>query len=420
MSSYRSRASLPSPYLHVLVLILCCVTARADNWPAWRGPGGQGHCAETNLPLKWSTTENVKWKVAMPAPGNSTPVIWGEKIFITQSNKEYTKRGLMCLDRAAGKLLWHQEIDYPAKETGVAPPYYPCAASPATDGERVVVSYGSAGMYCYDFAGKMLWKRDDLGKWSHTYGNASSPVLYGELAILWCGPDAKHTRLLAVNKKSGTTVWEHKEHNGSWSTPLIVPVNGNDQLLLSMPDGFKGFDPKTGEELWHCDGLTKLVYNSPLYGPDPTGKGGIAVAMSGYGGAALAVQLGGSGDITKDRLWHHPRTTQRVGSGAIVGEHVYILEANTAPHCYELRTGKQVWKVDKRLGDVSWSSMVVSGDRLYVLCQNGDTHVFAASPTYQLLASNRLGEYTNASIAVSNGELFIRTWENLWCIGKKK
>jgi hypothetical protein len=160
-----------------------------------------------------------------------------------------TKRGLMCLNRADGKLLWHQEIEYPAKETGVSPPYYPCAASPATDGEGVVVSYGSAGMYCYGFAGKVLWKRDDLGKWNHTYGNASSPVLYGDLAILWCGPDAKHTRLLAVNKKTGKTVWEHKERHGSWSTPLVVKVDGQDQLHLSMPDGLKGFDPKTGNAM---------------------------------------------------------------------------------------------------------------------------------------------------------------------------
>lgn len=413
LQSYTS--TLPG----ILVLILAC-PATADNWPAWRGPTGQGHCAETNLPLTWSTTENVKWKVAMPAPGNSTPVIWGEKIFITQSNKECTKRGLMCLDRADGKVLWHQEIDYPDKERGVTPPYYPCAASPVTDGERIVVSYGSAGMYCYDVAGKMLWKRDDLGKWNHTYGNASSPVLYGELAILWCGPDAKQTRLLAVNKQSGATVWEHREVNGSWSTPIIARVDGRDELLLSMPDGFKGFDPRTGKELWRCDGLTRLVYNSPLYAPGPSGKGGIAVAMSGYGGAALAVKLGGSGDITGDRLWHHPRNTQRVGSGVIARGHVYILEANAVPHCYELHTGKQVWKADRRLGDVSWSSMVVSGDRIYVLCQNGDTHIFAVSPTYQLITTNRLGEYTNASIAVSNGELFIRTWEHLWCIREKK
>lgn len=400
--------------IHVLVGVSA---AHADNWPAWRGPTGQGYCSETNLPLKWSTTENVKWKVAMPAPGNSTPIIWGDRIFVTQSNKACTKRGLMCLNRADGKVLWHQEIDYAAKETGVSPPYYPCAASPATDGERVVVSYGSAGMYCYDFAGNVLWKRDDLGKWNHTYGNASSPVFHGDLAILWCGPDAKHTRLLAVDKKTGETVWEHKERYGSWSTPLVVKVDGQDQLHLSMPDGLKGFDPKTGKLLWHCDGLTQLVYNSSLYAPDPKGKGGIAIGMSGYGGAALAVKLGGSGDITKDRLWHHPRNTQRVGSGVIAGEHVYILEANAVPHCYELTTGKQVWKADKRLGDVSWSSMVASFDRIYILCQDGDTHVFAIGPKYQLLATNRLGgEYTNASIGVSNTEIFIRTWDHLWCI----
>jgi len=405
----------------VLVLLLACVTVtRADNWPTWRGASGQGHCTETDLPLKWSTTENVKWKVVMPAPGNSTPIIWEKKIFVTQSNKECTKRGLMCLDRANGKLLWQVDIDYAAKETGVAPPYYPCAASPVTDGERVIVSYGSAGMYCYDFSGKLLWKRDDLGKWSHTYGNASSPVLHGDLAILWCGPDAKHTRLLAVNKKTGETVWEHKERNGSWSTPLLVRVNNEDQLLLSMPDGFKGFAPRTGKELWNCDGLTKLVYNSPVYAPDPSGKGGIAVAMSGYSGAALAVKLGGTGDITKERLWHHPNNAQRVGSGAIVGDHVYILEATGVPHCYELHSGKEVWKATKRVAEISWGSMVVSGDRLYVLCQNGDTHVFAAKPKYELLASNRLGEYTNASIAVSGRELFIRTWDHLWCISEKK
>jgi outer membrane protein assembly factor BamB len=402
-------------WLVLCAAILCAAAAtRADNWPAWRGAGGQGHCSEQELPLKWSAkSENIKWKLKLAVPGNSTPIIWEDKIFLTQASKGGATRGLLCLDRDGGKEHWRREIEYAEKERVWNPTYY-ASASPVTDGERVVVSYASAGMYCYDFSGKELWKRD-FGQFQHQYGNGSSPVLYGDLAILWCGPNEGgkgRNDLVAVNKITGETVWEHKEKGGSWSTPLIANVNGQDQLLLGMPNKFKGFDPKTGKELWYCDGMTNLVYTSALYG------NGVAVAMSGFNGAALAVKLGGTGNITKDRLWHHPRNTQRVGSGVIVGEHVYILEENGVPHCYELQTGKEVWEISKRPGGSSWSSMVAAGGRLYVLCQNGDTHVFAASPKYELLATNRLGESTNASIAVSNGELFIRTVGHLWCIGK--
>jgi outer membrane protein assembly factor BamB len=271
-------------------------------------------------------------------------------------------------------------------------------------------------LYCYDFSGKELWRRD-LGKFDHHLGNASSPVLYGDLAILWCGPnEGKQGRnfLLAVNKKTGESVWEHDERGGAWSTPLIASVEGQDQLILSVPHKLKGFDPRTGKKLWCCDGLSALVYNSPVYG------NGVAVAMSGYGGPALAVRLGGSGDITKDRLWLQPRTTQRVGSGIIVGEHLYILEENGTPHCYELRTGKEVWQVENRPGGSSFSSMVAAGNRLYALTRNGDTHIFAARPKYEILATNRLGEPSNASIAVAQGELFIRTSKHLWCISESK
>jgi hypothetical protein len=150
---------------------------------------------------------------------------------------------------------------------------------------------------------------------------------------------------------------------------------------------------------------------------------GVAVQMSGYGGSALAVKLGGQGDISKDRLWVHPKPAgQRVGSGIIVGEHVYVLDENCNPHCYELATGNDLWakQVEKRPQGSTWSSMLLSGDRLYVLTKQGDTHVFAASPKYELLATNRLGDATNGSIAPSNGELFIRTAKTLWCISEKK
>jgi outer membrane protein assembly factor BamB len=418
-----------------LVLSGLTASAWADDWPGWRGPTGQGQCLEKSLPLTWGPKENVRWKVPLPDAGTSTPVIWGDHIFVTQASEKTLwppqgnnggpaiarKRSLLCFARADGKLLWQKDVLYPEKEsTHPTNPF--CSASPATDGERVVVSFGSAGMYCYDFKGNELWKVDP-GKMEHIWGNASSPVLHGDLAILWCGP-GENQKLLAVNKKTGKQVWEHKEpggdakkYIGSWSTPIIARVNDADQLILSVPNKLKGFDPKTGKELWSCSGLTALVYTSPLYAD------GIAVAMSGFHGHALAVKLGGQGDITRDRLWHHNRQNpQRIGTGVIVGEHLYMLSEPGAPQCFELKTGKEVWssQVERRPGGSAWGSMVHANGRLYITDRGGTTLVFEASPKYRLLATNRLGEHTDASIAISNGEIFIRTFKHLWCISEKK
>ena len=411
--------------ISLLLLAISCSELQAENWPAWRGPTGQGFCEEKNVPLSWSETENVKWKITLENQGNSTPVIWGDKIFLTQGNKDGEIRSLLCLARADGKVLWQRDVAYGEKERNWNPNWY-CNASPATDGQRVVVSFASAGMYCYDFEGNELWKRTDLGKWEHAFGSGASPVLYGDLAILWCGPNEgkEHNVLLAVNKQTGETVWELDQSYGSWSTPLITKVSGQDQLLVGHARDVKsapldktgflyGFDPKNGNELWRCQGLSSYVYTSPLYG------NGIAVQMSGYGGSAMAVKLGGSGDITADRLWHHPKNTQRVGSGMIVGDHVYIVEENGVPKCYELKTGEEVWKVEKRpAGGTTWGSMVHAEGRLYVLMRDGTTLVFAASPKYEVLATNSLGrgESTNSSLAISDGEVFIRTFQHLWCI----
>jgi outer membrane protein assembly factor BamB len=401
----------------LLSLLIVCSGMQAADWPAWRGPTGQGFCPEKNVLLEWSNTKNVKWKIPLAHQGNSTPVIWGDRIFLTQANTGGTVRSLLCFARANGKLLWQKDVAYSETERNWNKNWY-SNASPVTDGERVVVSFASAGMHCFDFAGKELWKRTDLGKWEHSFGSGSSPILYGDLAILWCGPNQNKGRnfLLAVDKKTGKTVWEHDEKAGSWGTPIIVKVDNKDQLLLSTVPHLKAFDPGTGKELWHCNGLNKYVYTSPLY------ANGTAVAMSGYNGAALAVKVGGSGDITKDRLWHHPRNIQRVGSGMIVGDQVYIVEEDGTPHCYELKTGEEVWKTEKRRnGDRTWGSMVHAEGRLYVLMRNGETLVFAASPTYKVLAVNSLGrgEQTNSTLAISNGEIFIRTFKHLWCIGKK-
>jgi outer membrane protein assembly factor BamB len=411
--------------LALLFLFCASAVAVADDWPSWRGPTGQGYCFEKNVPMTWSATENVKWKIKLPQPGNSTPIVWKDKIFLTLANKGGTVRSLLCYDRADGKQLWKNDVAYPEKEQNWTPDWY-ANASPTTDGERVVVSFGSAGMYCYDLAGKELWKRTDLGKWTHSFGNAASPILYHDLCILWCGPNNGKTgnQLLAVNKKTGTTVWETPEKASSWGTPIIVPIDGKDQLLYCPAFQLKSVDPKTGTENWVCEGLMEYVYTSPLYSPEHK----IAVAMSGYTKSDLAVKLTGSSKYLKtDLLWHHAKNDQRVGSGIIVGDHIYIYEENAAeravgPKCIELKTGKDVWQLEKKFGGVNWGSMVHVDGKLYVLTRDGTTFIFKASPKFEVLATNRLekGESTNSSPAISNGEIFIRTNRHLWCISEKK
>jgi outer membrane protein assembly factor BamB len=413
----------------VALMFVISAPISAGDWPAWRGPTGQGYCEEKNLPLKWSATENVKWKIKLAHQGNSTPIVWRDSIFLTQANKGGSVRSLLCFARAAGALRWQQDVNYSEKEKNWNESWY-ANASPVTDGERVVVSFGSAGMYCYDFAGKELWKRTDLGKWEDEFGNGSSPVIHGDLAILWCGPNRKGGRnfLLAVNKRTGETVWEHDESFGSWSTPLIVNVASRDQLILgqsrdmkSAPEtqyGYlKGFDPKDGKELWKCQGLSSFVYTSALY------SDGVAVGMAGFNGSAMAVKLGGNGDITRDRLWLHKVNTQRVGSGVIVGGHVYMVNENATPHCYDLKTGEDLWKGKPRLqGGLTWGSMVRADGRIYLLMRSGETVVLAANLKYEVLAVNPLapGEQTNSSPAISDSQIFLRTFKHLWCIEAKK
>ncbi|MBI4607165.1 MAG: PQQ-binding-like beta-propeller repeat protein [Planctomycetes bacterium] len=394
--------------------------AHADNWPAWRGPTGQGLCAEKGLPLRWSATENVKWKVALPDAGNSTPAVWGGKVFVTQAVKRGKERMLLCLDRD-GRELWRRAVEHAEEEpTHGDNPY--CSASPVTDGERVVAFHGSAGLLCYDLDGKELWRRD-LGKLHHIWGNAASPVLHGDLCLVNCGP-GERTYLAALEVRTGKTVWqvdipggalggESSTWTGSWSTPLIARWGDREEIIASFPHRVRAFDPRTGAELWSCDGLGKLVYTSPLAGE------GSVVAMSGFMGPAVAVRAGGKGDVTAERrLWRHEKAQQRIGSGVIAGGHVYIVNDPGVAECIELQTGKTVWR--ERLGAACWSSAVLSDGLLYVPDQEGDCHVFRAAPRFEVVARSPLGERTRASIAVSDGELFIRTYKHLWCIREAK
>jgi outer membrane protein assembly factor BamB len=419
--------------LSAIAVLFATSFCLAADWPAWRGPKGMGVTEETDLPVKWSKTENVKWRVTLPEPGNSTPVVWGDRVFVTQAVGN--RRTLMCLARSDGRQLWQSGVTTKEKEpTHATNPY--CSASSVTDGERVIVSFASDGLVCYDFEGKELWKRADLGRQIHIWGNGSSPVIHGDLCFLNFGP-GETTYLLAVEKKTGKTVWKKEEETGygkvppvnehgkagnptfigSWTTPVVMKVEGNDQLVMSWPRRAAGYDLQTGKELWTCSGLNPLVYTDPIQ------AGEVVIAMGGFNGNAIAVRAGGSGDITDSRrVWQTQRTPQRIGSGVVHEGHIYIHNDPGTAQCLSVADGKTAWQ--ERLKGESptgqnWSSVMLSGDRCYTITQGGDCFVFKANPKFELISVNALGERSNSSIVPSNGELFIRTHQALWCIGKK-
>jgi outer membrane protein assembly factor BamB len=420
------------PALPLLSFLLAVISVGAANWPAWRGPLGAGICEEKNLPIQWSTTNNVKWRVPLPEPGNSTPIVWGARVFVTQPAGR--RRTLLCFDRATGTMLWETGVSTSeAEPTHSANPY--CSASPVTDGERVIASFASDGVYCYDFSGKELWRRTDLGRQIHIWGNGSSPVIHGDLCFLNFGP-GEMTYLLAMDKKTGQTVWKQDEPSaykhpkagaqdqadttylGSWTTPVLMEVEGKEQLLMSWPKRLVVYEPTSGRELWTCSGLNPLVYTSPIYAE------GIVVIMGGFNGVSMAVRAGGRGDVAQSRrLWYHPKTKQRIGSGVVHNGYLYVHNDPGVAECFELKTGNRIW--EERLkgrgaSGENWSSVMLADGNCYTVTQGGDCFVFKASPHFELLSDNCLGEPSNSSVAPSEGELFIRTHRALWCISQKR
>ena len=401
--------------------------SEAGDSPAFRGVRGDGHSDE-QVPVKWSATNNVKWRIALPFPGHSTPVVSRGKVFLTCSSLKGKQRGLYCYDRGTGKELWKRVVDFSTVEpTHKTNPYG--ASSPVTDGKRVVVWHGSAGLFCYDHSGELQWMLDP-GDVTHIWGYGSSPVIYNDRVFLHHGPGVQ-TFMLAVGLESGKVLWKTKEAGGtndrdprmvaSFSTPVIARVGGTDQLICSMPTRVAAFDPETGSVLWSVAGLpTKrgdLVYTSPLIAGD------IGIAMGGYQGPRMGFRLGGSGDVTKThRLWRvEAKQPQRIGSGVVVGEHVYI--ANAGPgtvECISVKTGELAWQARLPSGN-AWGSTVRAGDYLFVTDQSAATHVFRPSPKkFDLVSSNRLGpeEKSNSTPVFSDGEIFLRTKSGLYCIAE--
>jgi outer membrane protein assembly factor BamB len=412
--------------------------ARADDWNQFRGPERDGICREAHVPQTWAPDKNIRWKAPLPDKGNSSPIVVGNWVFVTCATDAGAHRGLYCFDRHSGKLAWSRTVDYTGDEpTHQTNPY--CGSSPAASEDRVVVWHGSAGVHCYDFEGRPLWSRD-LGEFRHIWGYGSSPIIHeAERVLLNCGPGPRQF-VIALDLKTGKTLWQADEPGGatgeepegkndkdatkplwtgSWSTPVITPMDG--QLVVALPHHVKAFDPYTGKLLWWCEGLGDLVYADPLFwsGGLPVG-GGMGVAMGGYHGPAIGFKLGDAGDndiTTSGRLWRNDtRIPQRIGSGVLIDGYVYMANEPGLAQCLDANTGKELWR-GRLPGARIWSSVIAVGKRLYVTNQDGATHVFAArSDKFELLVTNEIGEGTNSTLAFSNGQAFLRTFEHLFCI----
>ncbi len=409
------------------LLVFLPAIANAENWPTWRGPDGSGKSRESGAPTQWSRTENVLWRVPLSVPGNSTPVVWGDQVFLTSGNKSGSVRSLVCYARQDGKVQWQEDVSYETEKpelTHKTNPYG--SASPVTNGKQVVAWHNSAGLFTYDMKGKLLWKKE-LGEFQHIWGYASSPVIFEDLVIMSCGPGLR-AFVVALNLKTGEEVWRLNfpdsvservdEFRGSWSTPILWRHGDEDILLLSLPLKLYAVSPRTGKEIWSCSGLGKLVYTSPLVAPETI------VIMSGYHGPAIAVRAGGRGDVSASHVrWTHldrKLNPQRVGSGVIVDGNIYILNETGVAWCLDLETGERKWQ--HRLGKAKgWSSMTFAAGHIYVANMDGTTFVLQPDPTEcKVVAENSLAELTRGSLAFSNGQIFLRTYEHLYCIGDSK
>jgi outer membrane protein assembly factor BamB len=405
--------------LLLLPLVLFPTAALADDWPQFRGPLGTGSAAESAYPLEWGAGKNVRWRTPLSGSGNSSPIVSRGRVFVTVAEEKGRKRSLVCLDRKTGAVAWTRSVTLAdAEPTQQDNPY--CGSTPCADGERVVVWHSSAGLHCYDFEGKPLWSRD-LGKFNHMWGYGSSPVFHGDRVLLNCGPGDR-SFLISLDKQKGETAWQSEEAGGSstkwigsWSTPLIVKVEGKEQILVGYPGHVKAYEPASGKVVWSCEGLGKLVY------ADLAVANGVGVATSeDEGGNCIGFRLGGQGNVTATaRLWSRPRPLE-VGTGMIADGHLWTVDNDGIVRCTEVESGKEVMK-DRLPGGAAWSSIVSTGRRFYVTTRSGDTVVFSPDPKkFSTLAVNRLGEATNATPALSDDEIFLRTSQAVYCIGEKR
>ncbi|MCB9875218.1 MAG: PQQ-like beta-propeller repeat protein [Planctomycetaceae bacterium] len=407
------------------------------DWPQWRGPSADGVARNCDPPMEWSQTTNVKWKEPLPGEGSATPIVWKNKIFIvaaiqtdrvaetppradeqakTEPPANYYQFVVLCLDRQNGKELWRQVACEQVPHEGKHYTNTFASASPTTDGQRLYVSFGSRGIYCYDLDGQLQWTRD-LGDMRTRYGwgEATSPVVHsGSVVINWDHEDQSFIEVL--DAATGKTKWRvDRDEPTSWATPLIVEYANRTQVIANGTNRVRSYDLATGAVIWECGGQSVNAIPSPIL------SGETVFCMSGYrSSAALAIPLDATGDITDtDRvLWYHKQGTPYVPSPIIVDEHIYFTGSNTGIlSCLDIRTGTPIFE-RQRLPELKsvYASPVAANGRIYFTDRDGTTVVIRHGKELEVLAINKLGEPIDASPVLVGKQMLLRTVGHLYCI----
>jgi outer membrane protein assembly factor BamB len=430
----------------LLLLIVGCLGRFGNaqtNWPQWRGTGGSGISTETGVPSEWSESKNIAWKTAIPGRGHSSPIVWGDRVFLTTSiegpivpgaeavrhyhrgqeylhpdsvgaNHSYTMK-LMCLDLKSGRMLWEKTVyegtvyDNRHKKNTYA------SATPATDGRFIYLSFEAEGVYCYDFDGKRIWKTS-LGKIAKGgMGPGTSPVLYENLVILQCDQEyGEGSFIAAVDRKTGKEVWRvSRDQRRSWATPLLIKTAKRTEMVTSGPNKIIAYDPATGRELWSAPGVVSNPIPSPV-----AGQGLVFVTAGSDAKRAFAIRLGGSGDLagTSNVVWSYDKGTAYVPSPILYNEYLYLVTDAGAITCIEAGTGKVIYQTRIPMAARFTASPVAFEGKILFVSEDGDSFILKAGPTPEILNANALGEPVYASPAIVPGRILIRGQDNLYCI----